>query len=130
MKQGSRNLEELEGKTFEKVYSLSNVEYGRWGDTTDQLIFENDEETVVFYHSQDCCESVIIEDICGNLKDLENIEILEAREDWKEGGSRDECDTHTWTFYNFKTSKGYVTVRWYGESNGYYSESTIPENLT
>lgn len=101
----------MQGKTFTEVRQ----------EASDVLLFISDDLVVEFWHDQNCCESVAIEDITGDLKDLEGVPLLMATEESNE----DETDwgTGTWTFYKFRTQKGDVTVRWRGESNGYYSES-------
>lgn len=105
----------LVGKTFKHVKN-----------TGDAILFENDTEKYSLHHEQDCCESVCIEDVCGDLSDLENTEILVAYEDYSRGGSPDtdyEPESSTWSFYNISTIKGSVTIRFYGSSNGYYGET-------
>ena len=68
-----------------------------------------------------------MEDVCGNLDDLIGSPILRATEDTSdknpEGVKPEYQDSFTWTFYNIATAKRHVPIRWYGESNGYYSES-------
>lgn len=95
--------------------------------TEDELIFTTTEgEVFKSYHDQDCCESVYIEDIDGDLEDLIGSPILQAEEVTNSDdtfGRIEYPDSFTWTFYKLATIKGYVTIRWLGESNGYYSES-------
>lgn len=77
-----------------------------------------------FYHHQDCCERVEVADIIGDIADLIGSPIVEAEEVSSAGFDPPEHpDSYTWTFYRFSTAKGTVTVRWLGESNGYYSEA-------
>lgn len=91
----------------------------------DDLLFESTDGTKFhFYHGQDCCESVYIEDICGDLSDLVGSPMILAEEDSNyNDNAKNNDESCTWTFYRFGTAKGIVTVRWYGSSNGYYSES-------
>ena len=67
-----------------------------------------------------------IEDVVGDLQDLVGAPIAMAEEstnsDDPPSPGDSAPDSYTWTFYRFATAKGYVTVRWYGSSNGYYSE--------
>lgn len=65
---------------------------------------------------------VVIDDIVGDLSDLENSPILVSELVKSEGKSRLNNDIGTWSFYKFSTIKGYVDVKWWGRSNGYYSE--------
>jgi hypothetical protein len=96
----------------------------------DEIIFiTTDNERYIFNHVQDCCESVYIESIVGDLQDLVGEPLLVAEETTsndfpdKPSNREYEDESYTWTFYKFATKKGYVDVRWYGSSNGYYSES-------
>ena len=91
------------------------------------VYFESDEVDVRLYHYQDCCERVYISEIIGELEDLIDTPILEARED--SNGGDTEYGSETWTFYNIRTNKGSVTIRFHGESNGYYSEKVYCEKL-
>ena len=115
------DIDSMVGKTMNSV--VANREIIEADESADELIFVADDGTrFTFYHSQNCCENVYIEDICGNLQDLVGSPLIQAEvtSTDSEGNSRDLF--HTWTFYKFATNKGSVTVRWYGESNGYYSE--------
>lgn len=121
---------ELLGKTLIRIEN-----------SDDELTFTTSEGSVYrLYHQQDCCENVYIEDICGDLHDLVGSPLVEI----EEIGNADKpltCkdnlrptheidESYTWTFYKFRTAKGFVTVRWYGSSNGYYSESVDFRKIT
>ena len=83
--------------------------------------------TFKMFHDQDCCEQVSIEDVCGDVVDLIGTPLLQAEESTStenpEGVTPEYQDSFLWTFYRLATIKGSVVIRWYGESNGYYSES-------
>ena len=131
----------LLGKTLTDV----SVVRGEYSDNN--ITFTCDDGTkYVMYHEQDCCEGVYIEDICGEMAQIIGEPILMAEEvvstyDDKERGEANEAvpdgwtpesqwtDSYTWTFYKLRTMHGSVTIRWYGESNGYYSESVDFEKV-
>jgi hypothetical protein len=119
------NVSVLVGKTLTEVRMVDG----------DEIYFTtSDGGTYKMYHSQDCCESVGIEDIEGDLQSLVGNPVLVAEEvdnyDAPPHGSDAEYGTYTWTFYKFATINGHVDIRWYGSSNGYYSESVDFEKVS
>ena len=116
-----RTFDELLGRTLYKVTE----------DGDELRLYLSDTNYVRFYHSQSCCESVYIEDICGDLQDLVGAPLVEAEEVsdelYEAEHTPEYSESYTWTFYRFRTRKGSVTVRWFGSSNGYYSESVDVE---
>lgn len=81
------------------------------------------------YHERDCCESVYLNDTDGELAALIGGRIVAA-----EAASNinpDAFESETWTFYKLATDAGvYVTMRWIGSSNGYYSEEVYVQRWT
>lgn len=111
----------LNGKTIVDIKVVDNKD-------NDSIIFLlNNGNKYIMHHHQDCCENVTLEDINGSLDDLISSPLLKAECNTSEGGEEYESSTHT--FYNLATIKGYVTIRWFGSSNGYYSESVDFEYL-
>ena len=119
LKGSVRRFDELLGRTLYRVSA----------DEAELTLYLSDTNYVRFYHHQDCCESVYIEDICGDLNDLVGAPLVEAEEvsNYDDGPVDSSDESYTWTFYRFRTRKGSVSVRWYGSSNGYYSESVSVE---
>ena len=123
----------LQGKTISEITTLTS-DRGVVGLT----ITCTDSTRYKLEHTQDCCEQVTLEDICGELDDLIGVPLLQAEEIRSRNGdntkiaealthylhpTKSHDDSFTWTFYRLATTKGSVVLRWYGESNGYYSES-------
>ncbi len=116
-------IEHLKGKTLVSVENTNDHE----------LIFTTtDGERFRLFHAQECCEDVYLDNVAGDLQDLVGDPILQAE---KVSGQTPvdfdptNHDSYTWTFYKLATRKGYVDLRWFGSSNGYYSESVDFEQV-
>ena len=115
-------MDVLNGKTIKKITGLEEG-------SEEVDIFTECGQHYRFYHEQDCCESVWLNDFEGDVDDLVGALIVSAEEATNSGDedSSDKpseyCESFTWTFYKIETNKGGIWMRWLGESNGYYSES-------
>ena len=71
----------------------------------------------IMQHTPDCCDSVSIDSVVGDVQDLIGSPILLAEESSSdktpEGFVHEyEPESQTWTFYKLATIKGYVDIRW------------------
>lgn len=122
-------FEDLKGKVITKFENLKEGEETVKIYCDDGSIYQ-----MKYYH--DCCAECSVEDIAGDVNDIIGSPILLAEEVESNENPPDVKkeiigyqDSFTWTFYKLSTIKGSVTIRWYGESNGYYSESVTFEKL-
>lgn len=77
------------------------------------------------YHSRMCCENIELidedNDDYQSLRGLVGAKLLKI-EVTSNKPEVPEAESETWTFYNLVTTRDVVQLRWYGSSNGYYSE--------
>jgi len=114
-------IEILKNKTFTNITGCAGE--------TEVVFTETNGDMYRLYHRRDCCEEVTIEDIDGDLKDLIDTPLLMVEESTNCGENWHQFESFTWTFYKFASIKGFVTVRWYGSSNGHYSENVHFEKI-
>lgn len=108
------------------------------------IAFDDGGPCLKFSHDQGCCEYVSIHEVVGDPRDLignplavsdepDNLDSIEDRREAGFDAKDDEDEGHesfTWTFYRFAGFGGSLFVRWFGTSNGYYSESVDIEACT
>ncbi len=116
------NISTLLGKTFIHIERCEEDTMLKF--FTKDCVFE-------FYHPYGCCEDVSIEDVVGDFEDLIGTPLLVAEESTSEDSTietrheNNRQEEVQWTFYKFATIKGWVDIRWFGTSNGYYSMDVV-----
>ena len=105
-------FEQIQGMTITAVvYKESN----------ESLLIHLNTHVLEMIHHQDCCETVYLADVVGSFEDLIGYPLLEVSENLVDIATEDMSSTAS--YYNFKTIKASVQLRWVGESNGHYSET-------
>ena len=120
-------IKDLLNKVLESV-EITNVDQD-CPSQNDCVVFTTvDDEIYVMMHMQDCCETVYLESVDNNVDILVGSHILVAEE--RSNSNEDSSGSETWSFYVIGTNEGWCNFRWYGSSNGYYSESVELYKIT
>lgn len=85
------NVSVLLGMTLTSVEGLKNG-------GAEVIFTTEDGQQFGMYHEQDCCESVAIEDVDGDVKDLIGSPITTAEEVDRVAEAPEYAESHTWTF--------------------------------
>ena len=107
---------DLQGLTLTKVVASSRNE--------EVHFFAESGEEFVLMHFQDCCESVGLEKVIGNLEDIIGIPVLFAEnvsESYPNNDYQNDDGIYEEHYFKVGTAKGNVVFKWTGDSNGYYS---------
>lgn len=115
-----RTIEELKGETLTLIERNQNEEI---------VLTCASGRRFRMFHDQDCCESVAIGSVDGDLHGLIGSAIIRAKEEpgHEDGG---KYESVTFTDFVLATETSEVTIHWIGESSGYYSESVEFIELT
>lgn len=112
-------LDKIVGTTITGIKGLKRY--------SDEVIISTSKGHLKFFHEQDCCESVTLEDFEDDGITF-GAKVLSVEEVCSCDNPPENCDeSFTWTFYKIETTKGGLWMRWLGESNGCYSESVDME---
>lgn len=116
------HFSDLVGKT------LISIDGCRAG--SDTITFTCSDGTVYRQLQDDYLGDVFVESVNGDTQNIIGRKIVIAEEKSNvDAPPRKGSESYTWTFYTIATVKGYLDIRWYGESNGYYSETADFEEV-
>jgi hypothetical protein len=126
------NFSKLNGATIHKIEGCTQG--------SDRILFYTSVGIFQMMHHYNCCESVDVEDVCGDPNDIVDALVVKAEESSSENvevgvavpeGWNPEWkpESYTWTYYRLITTKGDLDIRWFGSSNGYYSERVNFEQI-
>jgi hypothetical protein len=98
----------------------------------DEIEIQASGRKFIMNHDQDCCENVMVESVQGNVSHALGEKIIDAtmtsnKNDEPQSPNLPQAiytnESWTWTYYTIRTQSETIVIRWYGASNGYYSES-------
>lgn len=90
------------------------------------ISFHTDNDTFILHFNEICCDRGYIADICGDLKDLIGVPILDAS--FESNSSKVDISVDKdvcWAYYKLSTINGYVSIRWIADGYYFYGTEVI-----